>query len=466
MFARLALICHKISISTISNEIDYVTSVDGSITAPPFWLAMPFIVLLLMIATGPVFFADFWHKHYPKIAILLAVFVMAYYYFVLNNKMKPVEAAVEYIQFIALITALYIVTGGISIKINAQATPMANISLLFIGALFANLIGTTGASMLFIRPYIGLNKNRIKVYHIVFFIFIVSNVGGALTPIGDPPLFLGFLKGIPFVWTLKHNSIPWLVALAMLLSIFYVFDRRNKVASGNGSYHSIVSITGSKNLIWLVIIIGAVFLDPTIFSWLPTIGYQGHNISFVRELMMLAVATIAYYTSNKTVPNRFSFSPLNEVCLIFIGIFGTMIPALELIGNFAGSQLGKQLITKTSLYWGTGIFSSVLDNAPTYLNFVAATMAAQGADINIITNVKAYAAGGIYPDSVIRLNAVALASVLFGAMTYIGNGPNFMVKSIAEQEGIKMPSFGHYILGFSMPILLPLLFVIWIFFFK
>ena len=472
MFATLPLLCHAAASSTLPNGMEHNLSTASTLMAPSFWLAMPFIALLLMIATGPLFFADFWHKHYAKVAILLATFVMAYYCIVLKNKIKPIEAIAEYIQFMALITALYVSTGGISIKVDARATPLANSILLFIGALFANLIGTTGASMLFIRPYLGLNKARIKVYHIVFFIFIVSNIGGALTPIGDPPLFLGFLKGIPFEWTLIHNSLPWCIALLMLLAIFYFFERKNSPPSTThkvklNERSSIVSIAGSKNLIWLVIIIGAVFLDPTIFPWLPTIDYHGHPISFVRELVMLTVATLAYYSANKTIllSNGFSFAPLNEVCLIFIGIFGTMIPALELIGKFAASEVGKQWITPTTLYWGTGICSSVLDNAPTYLNFVAASMAAQGANIEVATNVQAYAAGAIYADSVTRLSAIALASVFFGAMTYIGNGPNFMVKAIAEQAGITMPPFGHYIFRFSIPILLPILFMIWLFFF-
>ncbi|WP_439099491.1 sodium:proton antiporter [Candidatus Cardinium hertigii] len=467
MFATASLLCHRLSMITPCHTIQYSMATNNNLLAPPFWLAIPFMALLLMIATGPLFFANFWHKHYPKIAILLATFVIGYYFIVLENKVKPVEAAAEYIQFIALITALYITTGAISIKVNKRATPLANITLLCIGALMANLIGTTGASMLFIRPYLDLNKGRIKVYHIVFFIFIVSNIGGALTPIGDPPLFLGFLKGVPFTWTLIHNSQPWLMALVMLLSIFYCFDKRHKVIVEDRPYQGTISISGGKNVIWLVMVIGAVFLDPTIFSWLPTIDYHGHPISFVRELIMLIVATLAYYTANKKVllSNGFSFEPLNEVCLIFIGIFGTMIPALELIGDFAASQQGKQLITPTTLYWGTGVFSSILDNAPTYLNFVAASMAAQGANIQLVADMQAYAAGGAYPDSVIGLNAISVASVFFGAMTYIGNGPNFMVKSIAEQAGITMPSFGHYIFRFSMPILLPVLFMIWVFFF-
>ena len=439
---------------------------------PPSWLMLPFIMLLLMIAMGPLLFSRFWHKNYPKIAILLASFVIAYYCLILDNISTPIEAIAEYTQFMALITALYIATAGILIKVNARSTPLVNIILLSIGALSANLIGTTGASMLFIRPYIRLNKARIKAYHIVFFIFIISNIGGALTPIGDPPLFLGFLKGVPFEWTLIHNSLPWLAALAMLLVIFYCLDAKNKAISNHLDYkdpflNPSITITGSKNLIWLGLIIGAVFLDPTIIPELPTIHYLNHNISYVREIIMLLIAIIAYCTSDQKVLkiNEFNFLPLQEVAIIFIGIFGTMMPALEYISIFAQSDWGKQMITPHTLYWGTGIFSSILDNAPTYLNFLTASMAAKGANISLIESVKSYAAGQIYTHSISGLKAISIASVFFGAMTYIGNGPNFMVKSIAEQNGIHMPSFGRYMIRFSLPFLLPILFIIWVIFF-
>lgn len=436
---------------------------------PPLWLVLPFIVLLLLIALAPLFFPHFWHKHYPKIATLLATIVVVYYCSVLKNTTKPVESAAEYIQFIALISALYMATSGILIGIATPPTPLANTMLLFIGALVSNLIGTTGASMLFIRPYIRLNGQRIKPYHVIFFIFIVSNIGGALTPIGDPPLFLGFLKGIPFTWSLIHNSFPWMVALAILLITFYLLDKKHAIPVRTAHLHPsqpILSIVGSKNFIWLAIIIGSVFLDPTIFTWLPVIRYHGHAISFVRESIMLIVALLAYYTTDKKILiyNEFSFGPLKEICFIFIGIFGTMIPALEHIALFAQS-VDKTLITPTTLYWGTGIFSSILDNAPTYLNFTAASMAAQGADIASATDVYTYAMGGLYLHSMLKLNAISVAAVFFGAMTYIGNGPNFMIKSVAQQAGIAMPSFGHYLLRFAFPFLFPVLCVIWMLFF-
>ena len=450
-----------------------VLSADAYHTAsriPPNWLAIPFIVLLLMIATGPLLYEKFWHQHYPKVAILLAGLVVAYYCGVLHDCTRPVEAVMEYIQFIALIAALYMAASGILIEVNRRATPLINLGLLLVGAVIANLIGTTGASMLLIRPYIRLNQGRVKAYHIVFFIFMVSNVGGALTPIGDPPLFLGFLHGVPFFWTLQHNLLPWLVVLSLLGTIFYCMDTYNTSSADVTSIDSTkpaIRLVGKRNFIWLAIIIGAVFLDPNIFAWVPALHYGHHAFSFVRELILLSVAGLAYYCAEQHAlqANEFSWEPLKEVVLIFIGIFGTMIPALQLISAFAASEAGQAIITHNTLYWSTGIFSSVLDNAPTYLNLGAASMAAHGANIIEVADVQAFAAGNVFANSVLQLKAIAIASVFFGAMTYIGNGPNFMVKAIAEHLGVRMPSFFSYIFRFSIPILLPALSIIWLLFF-
>lgn len=437
---------------------------------PPIWLALPFVVLLLMIATGPLMYEKFWHKHYPKVATLLAASVLGYYVGIAHDFVKPVEALADYVQFIALITALYMASGSILIEVNRRATPLSNLLLLFMGAVIANLIGTTGASMLLIRPYIRLNQGRIKVYHIVFFIFMVSNVGGALTPIGDPPLFLGFLNGVPFFWTLQHNLLPWLLVLLVLGAVFYFLDTHNVGASTKVAIDPdkpALHIVGKHNFVWLALIIGAVFIDPNIFKWVPAIQYHHHTFSFVRELMLLGIAWLSYHYASQHAlqANEFSMEPLREVVFLFVGIFGTMIPALELIGAFAQSEEGRSLITHNTLYWGTGIFSSILDNAPTYLNFGTASMAAQGASVLEVAEVRAFAAGGVFPHSVIQLKAISIASVFFGAMTYIGNGPNFMVKAIAEHLGVQMPSFFGYILRFSVPILLPALVLVWLLFF-
>ncbi|WPR75071.1 sodium:proton antiporter [Algoriphagus sp. NG3] len=443
---------------------------DGHHTAP-IWLVIPFVALLLMIATGPLFYEHFWHKNYPKIAIGFALLVVFYYLFILGNVHAPVHALAEYIQFIALLASLYIASGGILIEIDKKATPLANVTLLIIGALVSNLIGTTGASMLLIRPFIRLNKGNIQAYHIIFFIFMVSNVGGSLTPIGDPPLFLGFLKGIPFFWTLEHNWPAWLFALTLLSIIFYFVDKRFGRANDDSeleatTYTNKLSLIGVKNFGWLFIIICSVFLDPNVIEGVPAIVYDGQKFSYIREIIMLSVAFFSYrFADQRAIKgNEFNFEPIREVAFIFIGIFGTMMPALELVGAFAKSPDGAAMISHNTLYWGTGILSGFLDNAPTYLNFLAAAMASKGATINNIEEVRQFAADG-YHDSAFELMAIAIASVFFGAMTYIGNGPNFMVKSIAEQNGIKMPSFFGYIIRFSLPVLLPLLFLVWLVFF-
>lgn len=437
---------------------------------PPSWLVVPFAVLLLMIATGPLLYEKFWHQHYPKVAILLAVLVLAYYLLVLHDWGKPIEALMEYMQFIALIAALYVTSGGILIAVNKRATPLMNLGVLFTGAAIANLIGTTGASMLLIRPYMRLNQGRIRVYHVVFFIFMVSNIGGALTPIGDPPLFLGFLSGVPFFWTLQHNLLPWLIALLLLGIVFYYLDTHNVSSTEKVSIDPskpALHLVGKHNFIWFAIIIGAVFIDPNIFDWVPALRYGHYSFSFVRELVLLGVAWLSYHYADRHAvqENELSWAPLREVAVLFVGIFGTMIPALQLISAFAGSETGHAVITHNTLYWGAGVFSSILDNAPTYLNFGAASMAAHGADITEVADVKTFAAGGVFHNSVLQLKAISIASVFFGAMTYIGNGPNFMVKAIAEQLGLRMPSFFAYILRFSVPILLPVLAIIWLLFF-
>ncbi len=456
--------------------VDHDSHEEGHTSEKPaFWSVIPFVLLLVMIATGPLFYPHFWHKSYPVIAIILAFLVCTYYLFFLHNQHSPVHSAAEYIQFIALLTGLFVASGGILIVVDKDARPTTNLIILAVGAVIANIIGTTGASMLLIRPFIRLNKNRIKPYHIVFFIFIVSNVGGSLTPIGDPPLFLGFLKGIPFEWTVIHNLVPWAIACILLLAFFYLFDIRNKsnyaLMRGDEDEETpptgAISLKGKRNFLWLGVVVAAVFLDPNVFDWVPGIEYEGQTFSYLREIIMLLAALGSYQFSDLQAMqgNEFSFEPIREVAFLFIGIFFTMMPALELVSEFAQSPQGEKLIGPSTLYWGTGVLSGFLDNAPTYVNFLTASMASVGADVNKMQEVIAFA-NNEYKDSLLDLMAISLGAVFFGAFTYIGNGPNFMVKSIAEQVGIKMPSFFSYIIKYSIPILLPVLVVIWLIFFR
>lgn len=455
--------------STLQEDAEHPT-VEEAHHAPASWSVLPFVILLLMIATGPLFYEHFWHKNYPKVAVVLAAIVVSYYLFILHNHHGPVHALFEYVQFIALLTGLFVASGGIMIIVDKEAKPGTNVALLAFGAVIANIIGTTGASMLLIRPFIRLNKNRIKSYHIIFFIFVVSNIGGSLTPIGDPPLFLGFLKGIPFFWTLSHNLIPWAFAIVLLLLVFYFMDKGNKSDYSFGedtvAPTGKIGLRGSRNFIWLGVVVAAVFLDPNVFEWVPGIMYEGQKFSYIREVIMLGAAYCSYKFADVQAlnGNDFSFEPIREVAFIFVGIFGTMMPALELVGNFAKSPEGAELITHNTLYWGTGLLSGFLDNAPTYVNFLTAGMAADGANITNVSDVIGYAQGA-FKDSILELKAISIAAVFFGAMTYIGNGPNFMVKSIAEQVGIKMPSFFGYIIRFSIPFLVPLLIIVWLIFF-
>ena len=435
---------------------------------PPIWLVIPFVALLLMIATGPLFYAHFWHHYYPHIAIALGLLVGAYYVFVMGNTHQPRHSLFEYISFISLLTALFVSSGGILLGWDKQGTPMANLIVLIFGAAIANIIGTTGASMLLIRPFIRLNQDRIRPFHVVFFIFMVSNVGGCLTPIGDPPLFLGFLKGVPFFWTVEHIFVKWIFGVGLLGIIFYFLDKKAFKKAGKSKsdvkFSGRVGIRGARNIIFLALTIGAVFLDPNQIDWLPYIPleHNGHvgKLSFLRELIMFAVAFAAYKTSDKEnlKRNDFNFEPIKEVAFLFIGIFGTMMPALQLVENFAGSN--PKLITQHTLYWFTGTLSGVLDNAPTYMNFLSAAIGKFGYDLNNLASVAAFSA-----EHIIELTAISVASVFFGAMTYIGNAPNFMVKSIAEQIGIQMPSFVAYVVRYSIPFLLPVLLLTWVVFF-
>ena len=421
-------------------------------------MVLPFAALLLMIATLPLFAPHFWEHNYPIIAILLGLVTTVYYLFWLHDTHSLVHTLAEYLSFIALLASLFVASGGILIKVDKKATPLMNTIILLIGGVIANIIGTTGASMLLIRPFIKLNKNRIKPYHVIFFIFIVSNIGGALTPIGDPPLFLGFLRGVDFFWFFGNIWHIWLPTILVIAGIFYVIDSRNK--DGNGeeqTYTGKIEFKGLKNLTYLLIILISVFIDPGVMSWVPSLAPMPFGI---REIIMFTVVIVAYKTADEEIlrVNEFDFEPIKEVAYLFIGIFATMIPALQLISHEAG-VLGEKL-NAGIFYWATGILSGFLDNAPTYLNFLSAEMGKFGLDINSKVDVKNFQM--LHP---IYLQAISVAAVFFGAMTYIGNGPNFMVKAICERAGIQMPSFFGYLVKYSLPILIPVFTIVWLVFY-
>jgi Na+/H+ antiporter NhaD/arsenite permease-like protein len=412
--------------------------------SPPLWMALPFALLLALIALAPLFFADWWAKHYPKVCAGLAAIVVAYYLFSLQASPRVLRTAAEYLSFIALVGSLFVVSGGIHINIKGEATPFTNVVFLAIGALVANVLGTTGASMLLIRPWLRMNKYRVTAHHVVFFIFIVSNVGGCLTPVGDPPLFLGYLQGVDFWWVAQNGWYIWLTALLILLAMFYWVDTRNfarapKPVREEMTHHDVWRFDGLANLLFLAVILGAVFVNKP---------------PFLREALMIGAAVGSYFSTQKQVhdSNHFSLHPIKEVAILFVGIFATMMPALDWLAVNAG-KLGAP--TPGFFYFGSGALSSVLDNAPTYLSFFSALMGATGVH-DTPALLQAHPMG---------ILAVSTGAVFFGANTYIGNGPNFMVKAIADHQKVHTPTFMGYIVRFTLPFMLPMLIAIWLIFF-
>jgi Na+/H+ antiporter NhaD/arsenite permease-like protein len=439
--------------------------------APPTWTVVPFAAFLLVIAITPLLFGHFWEKNRNKflLAVLASLPVLGYLLFGAEHGGEWLHHSLrEYVAFIALLASLFIISGGVYLRGSLTGTPAVNTSLLGIGALLASFIGTTGASMLLIRPLLRANEKRSRRVHLViFFIFIVSNGAGMLTPLGDPPLFLGFLRGVPFFWTLQL-ALPWLLVNGILLALFYVLDailanREERPAARLEEVHEPLRVEGGLNFLWLLGVIGVIYV----------MGKYGHAISSNHDVQaavqvggMLAMAALSLALTPRSVreANRFGWHPIVEVAALFIGIFITMVPALKFL-EAKGASGEIQLTHAWQFFWMTGILSSFLDNAPTYLTF--ATLATgvvnklTGAGLSA-ENLGALAA---HPLGASFLKAISCGAVFMGANTYIGNGPNFMVKAIAEENGVRMPSFFGYML-WSCGILLPLFGLVTLLFFR
>ncbi len=433
----------------------FLVAASSQTALPPMGMMAPFALLLLCIALMPLFAAHFWEHHYPKVAVGLGLVTAAYYILVQKDWHPLHHAAHEYVSFMALVGSLFAISGGINIRVKGEATPMVNTVFLLIGAVLANFIGTTGASMLMIRPWIKMNKYRVTGFHIVFFIFLVSNVGGALTPIGDPPLFLGFLRGVPFFWVLQHCWQAWALAVVVLLAVFYIFDSINfrrapKEIRKMETAHEDWLFRGAINILWIGIVLGAVLLPKNIQET-TLLG-----IFSVPALLMMAAAVASYFMTKTEIheANDFNFGPVKEVGYLFIGIFLTMIPALQILQSGEAIQISSPM----QYYFSTGALSAFLDNAPTYLSFLAASMGQEHLSVDSPADVLTFTA-----KHAAHLIAISLGAVFFGAGSYIGNGPNFMVKAIADKSKVHAPSFLAYMYHFSIPILLPILIIVgWI----
>jgi Na+/H+ antiporter NhaD/arsenite permease-like protein len=445
-----------------------MTDVDLG-AALPAWSILPFVAMLLAIALVPLAAPHFWERDRNRagVAALCALPILIYLplAFGAAGVHALLEKLHEYISFIALLASLFVISGGIHVRGSLSGTPLLNTALLAIGALLASVIGTTGASVLLIRPLLRANEPRVAKAHIVvFFIFIVSNCGRLLTPLGDPPLFLGFLKGVPFEWTLRLWR-EWLLVNGLLLLIFNfwdqrVFDREELERPGSQleevQKHAPLGIEGGHNLALLLGVVAVIYASGRGF------GSGGEPWPFgVQELAMLGLAALAYLTTSAAIRarNAFSFAPITEVAILFAGIFATMAPALLLLNAHAES-LGIR--EPWQFFWASGLLSSFLDNAPTYLTFAATASGLEQIPLEGRYLARYLALG---PHTVETLAAISCGAVMMGANTYIGNGPNFMVKAIAEQRGVRMPSFFGY-MAYSAGVLIPLFAIVTLVFFR
>jgi Na+/H+ antiporter NhaD/arsenite permease-like protein len=407
----------------------------------PVYTVLPFVVMLLAIAVLPLAAPHWWESNRNKffVSIVLGLPVLALY--LVREPSALLHMAHEYVSFIVLLAALYAISGGICMRGDLVATPLVNAAFLATGSLLASFIGTTGASMLLIRALLQTNRERTRVRHtVIFFIFLVSNIGGMLTPLGDPPLFLGYLRGVPFAWTFRLWP-PWLLMVGVLLATYFVWDTILYTREPLGAIRrdraqvEPLRIRGTLNGLGLAgVVLAVAFLGE---PW--------------REAVMVGLAAVSLWRTPREIrrANRFTAYPIVEVAVLFFGIFLTMIPALELL-RLRGGELGVR--APWQFFWATGVVSSFLDNAPTYLTFLAL-----GQGLGLAREVVDV------PHTI--LAAISVGAVAMGANSYIGNAPNFMVRSIAEEQGVRMPSFFGYML-YSGLILLPLFAAVTVVFFR
>lgn len=419
---------------------------------PSYWSTIPFILILLAIAFLPILAEHWWHKNLNKLIVSLVLGIPVAIYLIYIGRLKDLEhqLILDYIPFVSLLGALYYISGGIVLRGDIPARPINNVIFLAIGSILASFIGTTGASMLLIRPLLKSNSERKHVVHtVIFFIFLVSNIGGLLTPLGDPPLFLGYLRGVPFTWTFRLIW-EWLFTVGILLIIYYIWDflayKKETIKDIQKDLTQIqpLKLKGEINFLWLLGVVLIVAFINENYEPFKTLIQENEFYKLIQVPLFFILILLSKLTTPEKYrkENDFNLYPIIEVAALFIGIFITMVPALILL-KLHGSELG--LDTPMKYFYATGFFSSFLDNAPTYLVFFTT---GQGT-MSVSEFIQA---------KPLILAAISLGAVFMGAMTYIGNAPNFMVRSIAEQSGIKMPTFGGYLV-YSILILQPVFFL-------
>ena len=428
---------------------------DYSEQSISLYYSIPFVLMLVSIAVIPLKWEQWWEDNNNKLKIALILGIPMGIFFAFYDIHKLQHTLEEYLAFIIYVGSLFVISGGVVLRGEIKCSPKTNLIILGIGTLLASFIGTPGASMLLIRPLLRINAGRKDIKHVViFFIFTVSNIGGCLTPLGDPPLFLGYLNGVPFTWTFSLWP-QWLLANSIILALFYIIDSKKFKAeslpesSQSDGKEKPLSIVGLINFVWLAGVILSVAFVQKLYGPFVILG--------LREVIMLMMVFLSLKTTKKRLreENQFSYHPVLEVAYLFIGIFLTMIPALAYLETHGSAFAEKGLNEPWMIFWFTGILSSFLDNAPTYLAFFSL---AKGMEL----------AGTLVAQTGVTetmLRAISLGAVFMGANTYIGNGPNFMVKAIADESGTKMPSFLGYMLwsgGILMPIFIVVTFLVFI----
>lgn len=419
----------------------------------PLISVIPFVLMLLSIALFPLFMNHFWEKNKNKLVIAIILSVPVIIFMLASNLSKELfdTLVFDYVPFIILLGSLFTITGGIYLTGDIEAKPSINTAFLGIGAILASFMGTTGAAMLLIRPVIQTNKERtFKEHTILFFIGIVANCGGLLTPLGDPPLFMMYLRGAPFTWFF-NLSFEWFVTNGLLLLIYFFIDsyyyKKEPLSSKRRDIEYIkpLKIHGKLNFVWLAgVVLAVAFLNE---HYLPFIK-QNEFYRFIREAVIFIMGGLSILFTTKLVreSNNFTWEPIKEVAYLFLGIFITMVPCLLYLETNAHT-LGVN--TPVQFYYYTGLLSSFLDNTPTAVTFHSLALGLGQTSGKIVAEIGEE-----------LLRAISIGAVFFGSMTYIGNGPNFMVKAVAEENNIKMPSFFSYIFKFSLIILLPIFVIV------
>lgn len=427
------------------------------------YVIFPFVFMLLSIAVLPVTSPHFWENNRNKLIVSLILGIPTAIWLLLNNLSNELVHSIfyDYVPFIILLGSLFVITGGIYLEGDIEANPKHNLIFLAIGSVLASIMGTTGAAMLLIRPLLKTNyRRKFKTHIVLFFIATVANCGGLLTPLGDPPLFMLYLRGVPFFWFFNLVK-EWLVINVFLLLIFYLVERhfykkeRKEDLFLDLEEYQKLKIKGKRNLIFLVgVVLSVAFINPLYIDFIQ----PNTPSSFLREIAILLMGGLSLVFTKKNIreANNFNWHPINEVAALFLGIFITMVPAILYLETHA-RELG--LYTTQAFYYATGILSSFLDNTPTAVTFYSVAKGLVTQQPHLFDNP--FIIGGI-PEHL--LESIATASVFFGAMTYIGNGPNFMVKVIAEQEKVPMPHFFGYMYNFSLVILLPVFILVQLFF--